>query len=499
MNILGLDVGTTTIKGQILNQYGDVLAYEEEATPVLEKDKISYISPQSLQKSTFKVIRSLAKQVNGEINVMCFSSFGEAFTLIDNQGQTICDFILFISSIGNEEIDQLDKKISRQKIQSIAGVNPNRMFSISKLLYIKNHQPNLYKRAQKLLLVAPFIVYALTGVVQCDYTLASRTMCLDVKNKTWSKDIIEKANLNINLFPPLHECSEIVGQIKSDIARQLGINSNCIVLASGHDQLMAAIGSGINKQGMAADGTGTAECLTIAFKDIPTNESFYDSNYCIVPYIIPHTYITYAFTSTGGGLLKWFKDKLLPIENKAFITEGKDFYQEYSNKKINLPTSLLVLPHFDGTGTPYLDAESMGAIIGLTQSTTRGEIYFALMESTTFEIRLNISLLEKEGIHINEIIATGGGAKSDSWLQMKSDILNQKITTVVQSETGIYGCYILCMHALFPHLSFEELISNKQRQKCFYVPNSDLANLYSDKFVKYIKMYPLIKQLKGDK
>ena len=161
-----------------------------------------------------------------------------------------------------------------------------------------------------------------------------------------------------------------------------------MVLVSGHDQVMAAVGSGLIEGGMANDGIGTAECISVILDHIPESMDFYKNNFCVVPYVIEGLYITYAFISSGAALLKWHRDCLSSYQKEEFEKQGINYYQYYSTRPIQLPTSLLVLPHFNGSGTPLLDASSSGAIIGLSLQTTKEEIYYALMEGASFEISL---------------------------------------------------------------------------------------------------------------
>ena len=494
-NFIGIDVGTTMIKGQLLNERGFVVASKEFSSPTYSSNGVSYLNALESRKIVFEIIKYLTKYANNDVKGICFSSLGEAFVLLDKNGEPVNDFILFVSNLGENESNSLLEKMDSNKIASIAGVYPNRMYSFSKLMYLKNECSEIYEKAEKMLLVAPYMVFSLTGKYSCDYSLAARTMCFDIRNKVWSKEIIDACGLNIDLFPPLFKADEIVGTVKEDIASELGLSKDCVVLASGHDQFMAAIGSGLKDAGMANDGTGTAECITPVFDKIPTDESFYKNNFCVIPYLFDNTYLTYAFISTGGALLKWHRDNLSPLENEKYESENKDYYIEMSSKEVNLPTSLLILPHFAGSGTPYLDGNASGAILGLNQFTTKEEIYFSLMEAATFEIKHNITLLSQAGIKINKISATGGGAKAPVWLKIKSNIYNRPISTLSTPEGGIYGCFILLNKALNIYNDYQTIFNKFIKYKNKVKPSKELAKAYSNLFKKYKKIYTAINKI----
>lgn len=495
MNFIGIDVGTTMIKGQLLNEKGLVLFKSSYDSPSYSKDGVSFISCTQSEEIVLNIIKELVEHSTDEVGYICFSSFGEAFALIDKNGKPANDFILFVSNLGEEQVQQVRAKMSDEEISSIVGCRPDRMFSFSKLMWIKENHPEIYNKTDKFLMVAQYMVYVLTGKVVCDYTCGSRSMCLDIRNKTWSKKVIDACGLDLRIFPDLVPTDSIVGNVTKKVADLTGLSTNCKVLASGHDQVMAAVGSGICKSGMANDGIGTAECLTVCFDNIPEKYDFYKNNLCVVPYILDGLYVTYAFITTGGALLNWFKKYLCPIEAAQLKAEGQNLYTYYNAKEVKIPTNLFVLPHFDSTGTPYLDSESSGCILGLNQYTTKEEIYFALMEGASYEIKANLSILSKNGIKISSISATGGGAKSVEWLTIKANIYGRNIRTLSSPEGGIFGCFILCLKKLHPEMSYEELMKKFIRTKKVIKKDRELVNLYKNKFIKYRRIYSETKKI----
>ena len=486
---IGIDIGTTMIKGQLLDESGFVVASKEFSSPTYSKDGVSYLDAIKSKEYVFEIIKHLTSSTKDDAKAICFSCLGEAFVLVDKNGKPVHDFILFVSDLGEKECNALLERMESSRICQISGAYPNKMYSFSKLMYLKNEKPEVYERGHKMLMFAPYMNFNLTGKYSCDYSLGARTLCLDISKKVWSKEIIKACDLDIELFPKLYKADEVVGYVKPDVAKELGLPNDCTVLASGHDQMMAAIGSGLNKTGMANDGTGTAECMTVVFDKIPEGESFYKNNLCVVPYLYDNTYLTYAFISTGGALLKWHRDYLSPLENKECEAQGKDYYATLSSKEINLPTSLLILPHFAGSGTPYMNSESTGAILGLTQETTKDEIYFSLMEAATYEIKLNLSILKKERIEVKTISATGGGAKAPVWLKIKSNIYNRKIRTLYTPEGGIYGCFILINKALGIYDNYDIITNKFIKFKSLIKPEKLLTKKYSENYKKYIKVY----------
>jgi len=202
-----------------------------------------------------------------------------------------------------------------------------------------------------------------------------------------------------------------------------------------------------------------------------------------VPYIEPGKYVCYAFSFTGGALLKWFTDHLTggayPAED-IFMAE---------------PTGLLVLPHFSGAATPYMDSGSKGAIIGLTLSHTQRDIYYALMEGVCFEMRLNMDCLNHAGIRFESLRAAGGGANSRVWMQMKADILNLPVTALQSVEAGAVGSAMTTGVAigLFDDLRSAAKIFVQEKET--YCPRAEMHEKYNKIYEKYKKLYPAVRPL----
>jgi xylulokinase len=333
----------------------------------------------------------------------------------------------------------------------------------------------------------------LSGLRQIDYSLASRTMAFDINSLQWNEEILSYAGFDKKLFSNTVPIGSKAGKIKKELADELGISDKAIIVSGCHDQIAAAIGTGTYKTGMAVDGTGTVECITPVFERNIERSKLYEGYYAIVPFL-DNKYVTYAFSFTGGALLKWYRDKLAFMEAEASHSVGKSAY-DYFNDNVDAlkPSGLLVLPHFAGAATPYMDNESKGAIIGLTMDTSSSDIYQALMEGVTFEMCLNMERLAAAGIEIDKIRATGGGAASALWLQMKADILNKPVVSLGAVQSGTLGCIMLAGLAcgIYESIEAAKKVFVKERQT--YYPNHEMHEKYTKLYKKYKKLYSAVK------
>jgi xylulokinase len=205
-------------------------------------------------------------------------------------------------------------------------------------------------------------------------------------------------------------------------------------------------------------------------------------------------YTTVAFSLTGGNLLKWFRDEWGEREVAEAARSGVSAYEVLLRQIGDKPSSLLVLPYFTPTGTPYFDARATGAILGLRLTTRRAEVLRALLEGVTFEMRLNLSILERSGVKIEELRAIGGGARSLIWTQLKADVLNKPITTVAVTEAGCLGVAMLA-RAADTGETLSDIVRTWVKTGAVVEPNAENAAYYQERFAVYVKLYPTLKEV----
>ncbi|MGC6589184.1 FGGY-family carbohydrate kinase [Paenibacillus sp. Dod16] len=494
MAIAGIDIGTTGCKCTVYDQKGQLLSevYKEYCSAPSNKH---LLDASLIWQYTKSVLQEAAKQANELLDAIGVTSFGEAAIWLDQQMVPMAPSMLYAAPYGKEQCDRLIRHFGRQYLNQSTGLAPTPMYSLPKLMYFAEHNPELVKEARAICLFADFIVYMLSGVRQIDYSLASRTMALDINSLEWNHEILTFAGIEPNLFPVPVPIGSIAGKILSSLAEELGIHPEAMIVSGCHDQIAAAIGTGAYQPGMAVDGTGTVECITPVLGQEIVKESLYKGGYAIVPFLNSR-YVTYAYSLTGGALLKWYRDNLAYCEANEARKQGDNPYEVFNSEvDASKPSGLLVLPHFSGAGTPYTDPESRGAIFGLTTETTSREIYQALMEGVTFEMALNLERLSEAGIEIHTLLATGGGALSHIWLQMKADILNRPIVSLGAAQSGTLGCIMLAGVACGIYSSLEDAESVYVKVRHTYTPDSGKHEHYNKWYNKYKKCYEAVKSV----
>ncbi len=494
MSIIGVDVGTTGCKCTVYDINGVIKneAYMEYKVNI--DKKFHTLNPEIVWKSVKKVIKIAAKNIN-DIKGIGVTSFGEAAIILDENNQSLKDSMLYTDIRGEKQCEKIISEFGITYINEKTGLNPSPMYSISKLMWLKENRNELMDKCKRICLFEDYIVYMLSGIHQIDYSLASRTMAFDINTLKWDDNILNYAGIDKALMPKLVAIGSKAGKIKPEVAAELDINGQILIVSGCHDQIAASIGTGATKENMAVDGTGTVECITPVFTEKVDKNILYKGSYAIIPFL-NNNYVTYAFSFTGGALLKWYRDKIAYMEAEVFTDRGESAYENFNEQiNINEPSDILVLPHFAGAATPYMDNNARGAMIGLSIDTTSIQIYQALMEGVTYEMLLNIERLEEAGITIDTLYATGGGAASEEWLQMKANILNRSIVTLKSDQSGTLGCAMLVGIACGLFENIDDATKKFVKIGKTYNPELKMHNKYMKLYIKYKKMYNAVKDI----
>ena len=492
MNIGGLDVGTTGCKLTVFDSEGRCVQTAYREYDVSRASGEHEIDANVIFASVKAVIADCAECNLAAIGV---TTFGESFVALDRDDNVLLPTMLYTDPRGGEECRQLCDNMGEDRIIHIAGVKPHQMYSLPKIMWIKNNLPKVYEQISKILLMEDYIVYMLCGNRCIDYSLAARTMAFDIRNKCWSGEIFDSAGVDTGLMSECVPAGNIAGTIKPHIANELGIADDVRIINGSHDQVASAVGSGALDVGMAVDGTGTVECVTPVFGDIPDNDRLYEEGYSVVPYVFDGTYVCYALSFTGGAVLKWYRDNFATREMALAKEQGKNVYDIITEKAPCEPTDILVLPHFAGAANPYMDNGSKAVFAGLTLEHTKYDIYRALMEGVTYEMMVNLQHLESFGIVTDTLYATGGGAKSAMWLQIKADVTGRTVVPVDADEVGAMGTYMLAAVAMGIYKDLHHAKDACVRYGKAYTPGSTESEIYSRKMSVYSRLYETVRPL----
>ncbi len=475
MILSGLDIGTTGCKITSYDEKGNFVYSAYRAYEIKRESEGHEFDAALIFSAVCEVIRETAEK--HPLSAIGVTSFGESFVVLDENDTPLFPVMLYTDPRGDAECRRITEALGEEKIIHTAGVMPHSMYSLPKIMYLKENEP-AFARARRVLLIQDYIVYMLTGKALIDYSLAARSMALDIRKKAWSTEILDAAGISPALLSTPVSTGTVAGNVKNSLANELGLKKDVTVVVGAHDQVASALGAGALSVGDAVDGSGTVECITPVFGEIPADKAFYQKGYCAVPYLEEGSYVSYAFSFTGGAAIKWFKDNFSAEKSYAALDESIPA----------APTGILALPHFAGAATPFMDSGSTAALVGLTLAHEGKDIYKALLEGVAYEMLYNLDELSAFGICPERMYATGGGASSNAWLSVKADVIGMPLTALSAKEVGAMGTCMLVGRAMGIYATLDEA-------KRIFVKERATVSPCEEKRVQYKSIYEGYKQL----
>jgi len=497
MSLLGIDIGTTGCKAIIFSKTGEILVSEYMEYPLihpapgwieLDPDIVLSYVKKSIKRANQKI-------KNDRVKAFAISCQGEAVIPVDKEGNCLYNAIVTFDGRTGEQYEFWKKNLGSSEIFKITGMPLNPMYSINKIMWLRKYRKDIFKSVYKFLCFEDFIQLKLGISPSISYSLAARTAAFDVLKKQWSDSILYEAKIDSSYLANPVEAAEIIGEIPDSVSEELGFIGNPICAGGGHDQACGAFGSGILKESLAMNAMGTSDAVIVVLDKPFLNEVMLINNYPCAPYVIPDKYTILTFNLTGGLLLRWYRDTFCYEEKELAGRNKKSVYAIIDDNIYSSPSNLFILPHFVGSGTPTLDAESKGIIIGLDLETNKAKISRAVFESCAYDLQLNIGTLESMGIKIENIIAVGGGAKSAVWLQIKADITNKRILTLENSEAASLGAAMLAGVAIGEYRNHKDAVNTAVRYKNIIKPRKKFLLSYKKRYKIYEKIYKVNKEL----
>lgn len=499
MRFIGLDVGTTGCKAVIFDETGDILASAGREYAVdIPRPTWAEQDAENVWRLAQDGLREAITSVGSggeDIAALGLSVQGEAVIPVDAGGQALRPAILGMDTRTGEQNAWLREEFGAERLFERTGMPVHTINTLPKLLWLKRHEPDLWARAERFLLYEDLFITKMTGQAVISRCLASRTQLYDIPEDRWSPEILEALELEPERLATVQPSGTAVGLMLPDLAQSLGLAKPPWVVTGGHDQACGALGVGLTAPGLAMVSTGTAEVVEVAMETPSLNETLYEGNISVYAHVVPELYLAMTLNHSGGLLLRWFRDTLCREEIRQALVRGDDPYDVILRDGSPDPSSLLLLPHFAGSGTPWFDIASKGAILGLTFGTTKADLAKAILEGLTFELRVNLDLLKEGQVTIDELRAIGGGARSDLWLQLKADVTGIPVIVPRITEAACWGAALLAGagagHFASVAKAAEETLQLRRRVE----PDPERQARYEARYALYQEVYPAVKSI----
>jgi len=499
MSLIGLDIGTTGCKAIVFDATGSILSQASREYSILtpgpgwaeqDAEQIWALAGEALREA-------VARNAGEPPRAMALSVQGEAVIPVDAEGRALRHAILGMDTRTVEENRWLVEQFGAAALFGRTGMPVHTINTLPKLLWLKRHEPMVWKQAHQFLLYEDFFLRRLSGKAIISHCLASRTQMYDLAAGNWATDILDTCGVDPTRLAALPATGiEVIGSLRRDLAEELGLRGEILLASGGHDQACAALGSGVIRDGLAMVSTGTAEVVEVAMQSPTLNDALCRSGISVYRHVVPGLYVAMTLNHSGGLLLRWFRDTFCQAEIEEARRTSRDAYDLILAGSPQCPTGLLVLPHFAGSGTPTLDTSSRGAILGLTFATDRAALAKGILEGLTFELRINLDLLRDSGIAIDELRAVGGGAKSPLWVQLKSDICRVPVRILRVTEAACLGAALLAGVACGVYHNLDAAVGSAVVLDRQITPDPQSSALYDAQFNIYGRLYPTLGNLR---
>jgi xylulokinase len=500
MSLLGLDIGITGCKAVAFSAEGKALTQAYREYPLYQPHPgWMELDPAEVWMAVGNVIREVTAAVLGDpVRALSISTHGESVVPLDAQGRPLYPFITAIDTRATAEAAWWEAELGRERLFGITGMPLHPMYTVNKLMWLRRYDPAVFAAAHRFACMPDYLFHRLGLPPTMDYSLAARTMMFDVGKLDWSAEILERAGIEPGCLSALAASGTVLGEIGSDVGEMLGLAKGALAVVGGHDQPSGALGCGAVTEGVVMDSTGTVECVAVASQRLVLDPALMEANLPVAPHTAPGMYLVLGWSSTGGALLRWFRDNFAEAELAEAQRTGRSVYDLIVAQAAPGPSPVLILPHFVGTGTPWMDPASKGAILGLDLSTTRGQVIKAMLDSVSYETKLSLDAMEAAGVPVRELRAFGGGARSETWLQTKADIYGKPVVAMDVAEAPCLGVALLAGVATGVFDSVDAGLAQMVSPGRTYEPDMALHARYMEKAARFARVYPALAELNHD-
>jgi D-xylulose kinase len=491
--IVAFDLGTTALKCALHDLHGNVLAKAAVEYELITPDPDSVEMDVETYWQAFKsALGSVLKNSSADpstIKAVGVSAQGETLILVDKNGQPLRRAIVWLDNRAQQEANELGEKFGHHRAYEITGqVKLVPTWPASKILWVRKHEPTIYEQTAKFLLIEDYFLHQLTGEYACEGSLVTSTCYWNFRTRQWWPEMLEALGISTDQLPPYCESGEVVGKLRKEVATELGLSPDTQVCTGALDQACGAIGVGNIRRGIFSENTGAALAICASVEQATLDPA--DQMPCHY-HGLPGLYMLHTFTS-GGIVLRWFRDEFGQMEMSVGKSSGMDAYDLLGREAEKVPAGcegLVMLPHLQGAMAPEANPEAKGVFYGFTLRHGRSHFIRAIMESVCFIVRRNIEVIEGMGVPVQEIRALGGGARSRIWKQIEADITGRPVLTTTNEEAATLGAAILAGKAVGLYSSVEEAVGEMVQIKDRFEPAPGNTAVYDASFRTYVDLY----------
>lgn len=484
MLYIGIDLGTSAVKLLLMDEKGQIHKIVSKEYPLyFPHSGWSEQNPEDWYEQTIDGMQELLEECDRtKVAGISFGGQMHGLVVLDGEDQVIRPAILWNDGRTVKETDYLNETIGKKNLSRYTANIAFAGFTAPKLLWMKENEPELFAKIKKIMLPKDYLAYRLSGVHSTDYSDASGMLLLDVKNRCWSREMMDISGISRDQLPDLYESYEAVGTLKPELAEALGLSAEVKIAAGAGDNAAAAVGTGTVGDNRCNISLGTSGTIFISSENFGVDahnalHSFAhaDGHYHLMGCML-----------SAASCNKWWMDEILST---------KDYQKEQEGIKKLGENKVYFLPYLMGERSPHNDPDARGTFIEMTMDTTRSDMTQAVLEGVAFALRDSFEVARSLGLKIERTKICGGGAKSALWKKIIANVLNVKVDVLENEEGPAYGGAILAAVACGEFASVTEAAEKLVRVVETVEPDSQLTEKYEEKYKKFREIYPACKAL----
>lgn len=500
--LMGIDIGTSGTKTVLFRTDGSVVSSKTAEYPLYQPHNgWAEQDPDDWWQAVCSSVRGVIENSGiaaKEIKGIGFSGQMHGLVMLDRNGAVLRKSIIWCDQRTAKECREITEKVGAKRLIEITANPALTGFTASKILWVRNNEPEIYENCAHILLPKDYIRYKLTGDFATEVSDAGGMQLLDVPHRCWSDEVLDKLSIDKDLLAKVYESPEVTGVVTKEAAALTGLAAGTAVVGGAGDNAAAAVGTGTVEDGKAFTTIGTSGVVFAHTDKLSIDPKGRVHTFCCA---VPGAWHVMGVTQAAGLSLKWFRDNFCHEEMETAQGMDVDPYYLMDKEAAKIPVGsdrLLYLPYLMGERTPHLDPDCRGVFFGLSAMHTKQHLLRAVMEGVTFSQRDSVEVLREMGVHIDTMLASGGGGSSPLWRQMLSDVFGCPVKTVVSKEGPALGAAILAGVGTGIYRSVQDGCRQVIKTNPPQNPQPENVARYEQYYKIYRKIYPALKDVYKD-
>lgn len=497
--LLGLDIGTSGTKTALFDELGNTIATATYGYELFQPQAgWAEQNPEDWWQACLNGIKDVidnSKVSGSDIKGIGLSGQMHGLVLVDKNYNVIRDSIIWCDQRTEKQCEYMTKVLGKEKLIEITGNPALTGFTLSKLLWVRDNEPENYEKVYKVLLPKDYIRFKLTGIFATEVSDASGMQMLDINTRNWSNELLEALEIDNNILADVYESVVVSGHVTEEVAKATGLEAGTAVVGGAGDQAAGAVGSGIVSEGIISTVIGSSG-VVFASTDTPRFDK--EGRVHTLCHAVPNKWHVMGVTQGAGLSLKWFKENFCKKEIEEAKEKNIGIYDYLSEEAATSKpgaNGVIYMPYLMGERTPHIDPNVKGGFVGVSLINNHADFVRSVLEGVSFSLKNCLDIIEDMKVDITDVRVSGGGAESEVWRQILADIFNYPLRTIKASEGPALGVAILAGVGVGIYESVEEACEKIIKGKDLVNPNCDNIALYDKIYEVYNSLYPRLKDI----